>query len=145
MHPNSCSYFRAATAEAIVSVTDQRTYHFLHELPVVGANYYRIRQHDFDGTTSLSEVRRLTFSEVNTGGFSLFSNPATGRLTIRLNQSGTAPAEVHLMTITGQIVRTFAPVAENGEWQLPLGDLPAGVYLVSVGEESRRLIKHARE
>ena len=128
---------------AEVSSQNENTYHFLHERPLTGTNYYRIRQHDFDGTTSLSEVRRLTFGEEQTAAYELFPNPATDQLTIRLTQANNTPFVGQLLTATGRLVRNFSlvPEPEYGEVQLAIDDLPMGVYLVRIGESSLRFVK----
>ena len=50
-------------------------YAFTHEAPGPGHHYYRLRQRDFDGTESVSEVRAVTFAEA-AGTFTVFPNPA---------------------------------------------------------------------
>lgn len=70
----------------------------------------------------------------------LFPNPTSGPLRWSINASQSLSVEVSLHTITGQRLRgenwylTNGP--QNREWDL--SELPAGMYVVSMGAEGRR-------
>lgn len=54
--------------------TVQTKYHAVHTNPVYGENYYRLRQFDYDGNNSLSDVRRIFIS--SKGQLQIYPNPA---------------------------------------------------------------------
>ncbi|MCB9276379.1 MAG: T9SS type A sorting domain-containing protein [Lewinellaceae bacterium] len=101
-------------------------YEYLDREAPRGLNcYYRLRQLDYDGREGYSPVRsaRLGFSD---GSLSLWPNPTTGALHIRIGDSG--PAVVRLFTASGQAV--LEERMEDGQARLDLSRLPAGVYTV---------------
>ncbi|MFT6001104.1 MAG: hypothetical protein ACI81P_003572 [Neolewinella sp.] len=61
--------------------TEEQAYGYLHETPVVGLNYYRLRQVDYDGTATLSEVREVNISGVT--ALSVYPNPTVDELRIK--------------------------------------------------------------
>lgn len=55
----------------------ERTYMFTDETPAKGANYYRIRQYDVNGRSSISRVAEVTMN-CNINDISLYPNPTKG-------------------------------------------------------------------
>ena len=59
-------------------------------------------------------------------------NPATDRLTLSADLDYSGPLSVDLITTTGRLLRTLRFTGRSGQRELltlPVGDLPAGVYL----------------
>jgi hypothetical protein len=113
--------------------SEEQAYDYLHKAPVVGLNYYRLRQVDYDGTATLSDVREVNVSGV--AALSLYPNPTTDALRI----NGFAGGPVRVMDHQGRTVLRL----DLGEFGvLDVRDLPAGVYLVQTKNEALRFIKH---
>jgi choice-of-anchor B domain-containing protein len=98
------------------------TYAFTHEAPGEGLHYYRLRQRDYDGTESLSEVKTIFFA----GGedqVTAFPNPGRAGTDIRLR--GLSPqANWTLSNLEGK--RLF-----EGQGQIIQGQfLSAGIYFL---------------
>ncbi len=107
-------------------------YAFLHLDPTVGQNFYRLRQVDFDGTETLSELRIVNVSSA--GSLSVFPNPTTDELGIKGFSGG--PVEVINMqgsrVLQGQL---------NENARLDVRRLPAGAYVLRAGGVSLRWVK----
>ncbi|MBD2714347.1 T9SS type A sorting domain-containing protein [Microvirga sp. STR05] len=97
--------------------------------PVV---YYRLRQVDQDGTSSLSSVQTVQVS----GGASLltavvFPNPAADQLTVRLSQPYTGQAQGWVFDAQGRTIQELSrPLAADAspDINLSVSHLPNGVY-----------------
>ncbi len=71
--------------------------------------------------------------------FSLYPNPAQQHVTI-VWPTRQAAAVVELLDATGRVVRRALAPANQAEIQLPLQELPGGLYLVRCGALTRRLV-----
>jgi len=89
------------------------TYDFTDATPLVGDNYYRIRQTDFDGTTTYSPVEVANFTG-NLVGLLVAPNPATDVFTVRIPASFGDKAQLLLFDITGREVRMNPTSTESG-------------------------------
>lgn len=98
-------------------------YKFLDTQPIAGLNYYRLRQVDFDGTSSYSELRLVDFE----GGESLtvYPNPTSGILYFNTSE---APEDIRIIDAKGMVIRKIT----GSDAPLDLSDLPAGVYTYRV-------------
>lgn len=111
--------------------TTLREYTYTHAVPAPGMNYYRLRQEDFDGTTTYSDVRTVDFTGADaTGSLVVSPNPATDLVTIG-RSAALAEAPLELVSAGGRVMRRVLA----GETSLVVGDLPAGVYVLRATEE----------
>lgn len=102
-----------------------RSYQFLDDGAEPGVEYYyQLKQVDYDGKFTLSNVVSAKIEGSNTDEFTLsvYPNPTAGLLTV----SETFET-VRVVTLLGQDVKFFA----NAN-QLSLDGLPSGVYLIQI-------------
>lgn len=120
-------------------------YFFVDSQPARGFNFYRLKQVDFDGKTSYSEVRRVSFDGNVRLAVRVHPNP-TVVTNINLKVFG-APEQataVRLFDLQGRIhfQHTYQNAAELAEAAIVLGgNLPAGVYLVEVVQGNQRAVE----
>ncbi|MCB2410355.1 T9SS type A sorting domain-containing protein [Hymenobacter lucidus] len=97
--------------------------------------YYRLRQHDADGTDTYSPVRTVSFpQQAIASGLSAAPNPAHNQYTIYLTAAKAQTVQLTVRDVLGRVI-SQAPVAlQPGENQLPASfgaEQPMGVYLLS--------------
>ncbi|MBC7449671.1 MAG: cadherin-like domain-containing protein, partial [Hymenobacteraceae bacterium] len=94
--------------------------------------YYRLRQVDTDGTSSLSDVRPVTFSgKLATNMLRVYPNPTVGATTVDLTDVAMGTYAVSLYDVTGRLVRATTQ-AGGTQQELDVHDLPMGTYLLHV-------------
>ena len=80
---------------------------------------------------------------LNTGGFSVYPNPANGILFVQANE-GTELSEIRLIDINGREVGVHSESMGQGKFSLDLSELSSGVYVVKVlsskGEFLRKIV-----
>lgn len=109
------------------TVRETREYTFIDGWPLPGANYYRLRQVDFDGQFSFSPVRRVVVAPT-AGAFLLYPSPASDFLQIHRTETTETDGAWEIFDAAGrQLMRGVLP-AENETLQVFIGDLMPGVY-----------------
>jgi len=110
------------------------SYEFVDEDPLTGINYYRIKQTDYDGKYSYSEIRSVRHK--GDGNIHISPRNTDGRLTITTDLD-----QYHVMVynIDGQEVQRFYSL--TGDQTVSIDALQAGIYFVKVisGSESETM------
>ncbi|MEM1356900.1 MAG: T9SS type A sorting domain-containing protein [Bacteroidota bacterium] len=104
----------------------ERHYESWDDQPHSGLNYYRLKQVDFDGSYTYSDVRAVQLSSAVLA-VSVYPNPASVDLNIRFSnvaEQGT----VQLLSSAGQVVREQFLAEGLAELRLPVQQLPSGAY-----------------
>jgi hypothetical protein len=133
--------------DAAGNSSNTRNYSFLHAEKLFEDAYYRIREVDFDGKSSLSEIRFV--QAVKTGGMLVFPNPVKSDV-VRMSVAGTAGTVCKVMLLDATGRKVFDNSLELKEhhstdlnFELPPG-IESGCYslLAIVGSEiwSERLM-----
>ncbi|MEQ8424736.1 MAG: T9SS type A sorting domain-containing protein, partial [Cyclobacteriaceae bacterium] len=109
------------------TTANQNTYVFQDYSPNNGANYYRLKQVDFDGVIDYSEIINVNSTIEDTFNVQVYPNPASEYVIVRSNSEG--DPEMLLVNITnGQLFS--APFEGNGRFNLT--QIPTGIYLVKI-------------
>ena len=98
--------------------------------------YYRLKQVDFDGTSTVSNVIALR-RETTVGEMLLFPNPATTELNVEL-PDGSGNTSLSIIAVDGRIVheRMVFPAEGQTTLAVDVSDLPAGAYSLVLRSEN---------
>lgn len=105
------------------------TYSFTDSDPLVGANYYRLKQFDIDGREQVYGVRLIQFENVATA-LGLYPNPVTNTFKLVLSTVPTKPLNYSIQNVSGQIMQVGI-ISLREQW-LETSGLAAGVYVLSL-------------
>lgn len=94
-------------------------YQFEDIEPILGDSYYRLKQVDFDGKTSFSQIERVNFSG---SGATIFPNPTTGLVHL----SDNSIKKVDIVTPEGTYLKSLFPKNE----MIDLSHVPSGIYFL---------------
>lgn len=112
-------------------------YHYVHQHPGTGANYYRLVQYDTDGTATTFPVRSTQSRAGSLTG--VHPNPARAGQTIGLND-GQGLHEASLYRMDGTLVATYGKAdTELTEVTLP-ATLTGGTYVLRAGRQTHRVL-----
>jgi hypothetical protein len=104
-------------------------YGAVDEHPVAGVNYYRLRQTDLDGTSTLSHVAAVELKERDGLDVTVYPNPTSGQVFIRLAGMEAGEFDVTVLDAAGrQVMQRTLVLLPNEALPLDLHGLATGIY-----------------
>ncbi|MBO9611678.1 MAG: T9SS type A sorting domain-containing protein [Dyadobacter sp.] len=100
--------------------------------PLAGANYYRLKMIDLDGSFAYSQIAAVKQGEVVR--MRVYPNPASTVLQVETVAANRLTGNAELLNAQGTVVARRK--LTNGEADLPVGDLPKGIYLLRVQDNA---------
>ena len=116
------------------TISESKHFNYIHETPSIGMNYYRIKQVDFDGQLSYSEVVSVVYESVG-GNVRIYPNPASSDVTIEVFE----PTEVLISDVLGKVLHKQMVNKENNV--VEVSNFPNGFLIFKVGNQIQRIIK----
>ncbi|MFL5744575.1 MAG: T9SS type A sorting domain-containing protein [Niastella sp.] len=95
-----------------------------------GKNFYRLKQVDQDGHSTISSIVTIQINQQ--GVISLAPNPASTRLNLSVNQPVSGRLQLTLTTLTGQQVWATRVAGNSSNITVNLPALTKGVYVVAI-------------
>ena len=121
------------------TTTSIQNYTFTDETPLSGINYYRLKQVDFDGQFTYSPVVNVVFD--NKAGIRLAPTPVQDQLRVELDEMFQDDAQWQLYDFAGRLVQTGVLSAENMVFNVEVGSLTPGNYVIRVVSGQTTLTK----
>jgi hypothetical protein len=112
---------------------ETKHYEYIHPSPSIGMNYYRIKQVDYDGKYSYSDIASLRYD--GNGETSIYPNPATSEVNI----STTEPTSMQIMDVYGRLLLNRD--IYDGQNTINLAELPTGILIFVVGDQRFKVLK----
>lgn len=104
------------------------------EEPLAGVSYYRLKQTDFDGQSSICATAAVNVPQTLLA--TVYPNPCPGIAVVQYKAGDTGPVNISLSDLAGRQISTysFQPGAPGGlnNFNLDLTGLAAGIYLIKV-------------
>ncbi len=112
-------------------------YHEKDKQPFDGITYYRLKQTDFDGQFSYSDIRAVKLEKSATTTFSVFPNPATDHFFVKFDEQSEAQ-RLFILDMNGKVVREIqlneVEVIGTGLIKINRLSMEAGMYFISTYE-----------
>jgi hypothetical protein len=108
-------------------------YSTVDEAPINGISYYRLKQTDYDGTTSYSSMQAVQFNKTNDFAFNLYPNPNNGELFYFQISNSNEEVLVVVHDMLGKKVysKTIAAWGNGTHTIQPSQKLNPGTYLIT--------------
>ena len=139
------SFERIGTVKGAGTSVVPLTYFWNDETPLIGVNYYRLRQVDDDGTTSFSNVVAVLV-EGKMGEARFFPNPVQGSLTYQFNAQQNKQLTLRMTDVLGRVLQDWTyntQIGINTE-VLDLSAFAAGTYSITVYNEQGEVLHTER-
>ena len=117
----------------------KQDYFLIDEQPIIGYNYYRLKQTDFDGAFEYSEIISVKINEVS--NLQIFPNPTKSQITITENTIELDQIKVY--NVFGQDLTRFIEKISNDESKLiiDLSNLNSGFYYIKTKTTANKVYK----
>ncbi len=115
--------------------TEVLSYQLVDKNPIVGVNYYRLKQTDFDGHAKYSP-KIVTLEYVPPTEYVLFPNPSTNEIVIYSGNSAEELVDIQITDVTGRVVFTEANFSVKGKnnstRSIDISSFSEGIYYLSL-------------
>jgi hypothetical protein len=111
-------------------------YSLLDASPYQGVNYYRLKQVDRDGRSTESSIVKVNLKPRLV--LTLSPNPSSGLVGVKTNSGANEKTMVQVVDMAGN--RVYHQQHSGNNFTLDLTRLPAGSYVIRVGDEIEQLI-----
>ena len=102
-----------------------------------GTIYYRLKQVDFNGNSSMSEVRVIHFNQSENTNWNIYPNPAKNEL--HIETSGTEKLTAQVFDITGkQMMESYS---FNTSINMNTSSLNGGIYFIRIADADGVVVK----
>lgn len=124
-----------AQVEGQGTSNETHSYSTYDNKPSASMNYYRIKQYDLDGKSTVSEVRSLKFDAGTNAVVTVSPNPTKGQVNFRLDNTSAKNVSLSLTNVNGKSVyrRIMKTVDAGTTYKLDLQQQPApGLYILNI-------------
>jgi hypothetical protein len=108
-------------------------YEYIHSSPSIGINYYRIKQVDYDGKYSYSDIASVRYD--GDSNIKIYPNPTTSEVTVYAPSATT----LRIMDVYGKLYSHQA--ISEGQNTINLSELPTGILIFVVGDQRFKVLK----
>lgn len=105
------------------------SYYFTDYNPVLGNNYYRLKQTDFDGKSSESDIVSVMVDENSVIGMFLENN-------VLIISTKATIKSVDIISVTGKNISKHTNFTDQEEIQIDISGISAGIYFVKISDDS---------
>jgi len=120
------------------------SYSIIDQTPLNGENFYRIKRENANGTLAFSQVVVLSLDISTERAVVITPNPVNTTLNIRNVLVFESEIEIQIVNMNGAVLNTLIIPAGSLEFiELPVGDLPTGIYFarVRLGDQQLKTVR----
>ena len=127
---DAINFEKIGTVKGNGTTNTKRSYTFTDANPYGGMNYYRLRQVDLDGKTTVSHMAFAKYTSKLVSFEQVYPNPFINELNLVISNAIATEATLSIVDVTGRIVSTQAISLQAGNNSLNLSttQLAQGIY-----------------
>ncbi|MFK8010335.1 MAG: SdrD B-like domain-containing protein [Saprospiraceae bacterium] len=110
--------------------------------PFYGANYYRLKQVDYNGDSEYSKIETVIVSGNDIPDVIVYPNPVIHTTTLRVVTPFETDAQIEIINQAGKIIKVLTMEAGANSKQLDLSNYTAGIYYAYINYNGHRTLVH---
>gem|GEM_PF-2544261 len=118
--------------EGVGNSSEILSYKSVDEAPLSGLSYYRLKQVDFNGTSTYSGIETVMHS--SSFNYKIFPNPTEGDITIHINNKESANLLIQIYNLRGEIIENIN-LNSDAEYNIKLPEV-LGLYFIKMSSGS---------
>ncbi len=146
---NGINFIEIGRVKGSGNSTSDIHYNFVDYEPVEGINYYRLKQTDFDGQFTYSEIKTIRNNKdgLKESGLkieSIYPNPFADNFSLQFRLNNSAEVKIVLISATGQIISDSNFEAVDGVNTYDFNsryDLAKGIYYLAIINNQEKIIQ----
>ncbi len=117
-------------------------YNFVLENDEEFITYYRLKQIDFDGKYSFSEIISINPNQTNLENIEIYPNPFANEISINFNTQLTSITRVEIRNSVGVLIREKEIDINNSNFKIELNEeLSAGIYFMVISNDKETIVR----
>jgi hypothetical protein len=121
------NFIPISVVDAAGTSTETINYQVIDHHPIIGLNYYRLRNVDLDGTDGLSETISIQYISENT--LHLYPNPGRDMINYQLSYNVNEPILLEIRDVSGRIVKSLLITTSRGV--IDISSISPGIHINS--------------
>jgi hypothetical protein len=106
-------------------------YQYEDQKPLIGTNYYRLKQVDFDGAFEYSKTIAVEYN-IEESNITIFPNPSNGVVNLQINNPSNQKMQIKILDNLGRIIRDSEIIEGEANWQQEMVIKEKGIYTVAI-------------
>ena len=107
------------------------TYQYEDLSPLIGANYYRLKQIDFDGAFEYSKVIVVEYN-IDDNNIRIFPNPSNAIINLQIDNPANQRLQIKILDNLGRIIKDSEIIEGENNWQQEMEIKEKGIYTIAI-------------
>ncbi|MFN0202462.1 MAG: T9SS type A sorting domain-containing protein [Bacteroidia bacterium] len=127
-------FFPIGRVEGAGNSTTLQQYEYKHDEASFGTSYYRIKQVDFDGKVSYSEINEVNNKTIEWISANVYPNPASNYVNIQIGTKVETAIKVQMLNLQGAVVKEWFISQDETDTNLELNleGITKGLYFMKI-------------
>lgn len=119
-----------------------RSYSYVDQSPLGGANYYRLTQVDLNGPVNYYGIREVSLPTGKTA-LGISPNPCTDHIFVQFEDAAVGPLAIDIIDAQGRVLRRWSSQKQVPDWSdtFIISDLPPGQYFLELTVNQERRVQ----
>lgn len=140
---NAINFEPIQTVKGAGNSVEINNYQCVDHFPIASTTYYRLKQTDFDGEETYSQIISIHCPSKGESLINVYPNPNNGHFTLLLDQSEKANIAIKITDNQGKIVFQEDVGKFSGKYskQIDLKKFGLGIYMIMIEQEGKKNVQ----